>query len=93
MASDWDIMKTEYIHGYLDEKGNIKLPTLKDLSERHKCSYTTLRHVSSDNKWKIEKKLFRKEREAKIQEKKLDIIVDEVTEFDSEALKASKNGY
>jgi hypothetical protein len=92
MARDWDILKNEYIHGYLDEKGILKLPTLKELSERHKCSYTTLRHISSDNKWTPEKKLFRKERDAKIQEKKLDIIVDEVTEFDSEALKASKNG-
>ena len=31
MANDWDIIKTEYIQGFIDENGNIKLPTLKEL--------------------------------------------------------------
>ena len=92
MAYDWDIIKTEYIQGYVDEYGKIKLPTLKELSERHECSYSHVKHKSSSGNWKRERKLFGNKREAKIQERKLDIIVNEATEFDSKALKAAKMG-
>jgi hypothetical protein len=92
MANDWDIIKTEYVQGFIDENGNIKRPTLKELSERYHCSYSNMKHKSSIGNWIHERKLFKKEREGIIQQKKRDLIVDEVVELNSESLKASKIG-
>jgi len=92
MAYDWAIIKTEYIQGFIDENGNNKLPTLEELSKRYQCSYSNMKHKSSSGKWKLKRKQFKKEREGIIQQKKLDLIIDQAVEFNSEALKASKNG-
>lgn len=92
MAYDWDIIKTEYVQGFVDKDGNLKLPTLNELCNRYGCSYSHIKHMSSDGKWVYHRKHFKKHREACIREKKLDIVVNEAAEFDSEALKASKNG-
>ena len=92
MAYDWAIIKTEYVQGFIDENGNNKLPTLEELSKRYQCSYSNMKHKSSSGKWKLKRKQFKKEREGIIQQKKLDLIIDQAVEFNSEALKASKNG-
>ena len=92
MANDWAIIKTEYVQGFVDESGNNKLPTLEELSKRYQCSYSNMKHKSSSGNWKRERKQFKKEREGIIRQKKLDLIIDQVVEFNSDSLKASKMG-
>ena len=92
MAYNWAIIKTEYIQGFIDENGNNKLPTLKELSKRHQCSYSNMKHKSSSGNWKRERQYFKKKREEIIQQKKLDLMVDEAVELNSDSLKASKMG-
>ncbi len=92
MANDWDIIKIEYIQGFVDEKGNIKRPTLKELANRHSCSESRVKHQSAKGKWKHQRKLFIETRVEKIQEKKLEVLVNEAVELNSESLKASKMG-
>lgn len=52
----------------------------------------TYEKKSSEGKWVRQRKLFKGTRQEKIQEKRLDVIVNEAAIFDSEALNASKNG-
>jgi len=92
MANDWDLIKTEYVQGFVDDNGNIKLPTLMELSERYNCTYSYMKQKSSKGKWVHQKKLFKGTRQKKIQEKRLDVIITEAARFDSEALKASEKG-
>jgi hypothetical protein len=51
-----------------------------------------MKYKSSSGNWIRERKNFKKEREGRIQQKKLDLIVDEAVEFNIKALKASKIG-
>jgi len=92
MAYDWDIIKTEYIQGFVDKNGNLKLPTLKELSQRHACSYSRTKQKSASGNWIHQRKLFGEIREEKIHEKKLAVLVSEATQFASKSLKAATMG-
>jgi hypothetical protein len=92
MTYDWDIIKTEYLQGYINEKGKLKLPTLKELCQRHGCSISTIRHQSSECKWKDQRKQFKEERVERIHEKKLDVLINEAAKFDSKSLKTATIG-
>ena len=92
MTYDWDIIKTEYVQGYVDEDGKLKLPTLKELCQKHGCSISIMRHHSSEGQWKDHRKHFKCVRVEKIYEKKLDVLVNEAAKFDSKSLKAATIG-
>ena len=71
MVYDWDIIKTEYVQGFVDKNGNLKLPTLKELSQRHACSYSRTKKKSAQAvSGYIKENLFRGIREEKIHTEK-----------------------
>ena len=92
MTYDWDIIKTEYVQGYVNGDGKLKLPTHKELCQRYGCSISIMKHHSSDGKWKDQRKLFVGVREEKIHDKKLEVLVNEAAKFDSKSLKAATIG-
>ena len=88
---DWALIKREYIQGY-DEDGEHKCPTLKDLCERHGCSYSTIKKKSASEKWERERNLYGTKRNQKILEKKMDIMVEESASIDNKALEIAHKG-
>jgi len=89
---NWEKIKAEYVEGIKDEKGDIKYPTLKELSEKYRCSYLYIQQVSSKNNWTQEHKIYiRKISELK-REKKSEVLASESAEFDSKTLELAKAG-
>ena len=92
MAYDWLLIKREYVQGYPDEDGQIICPTLEQLCERHGCSISTILKKSSSEKWKQERNIFGIKRNKKIQEKHIEVLVEESTNIDNKALTAADVG-
>lgn len=95
MAYDWDLIKREYIRGYVDDdKTKIPKPTLKQLSERHGCRYDYLRSKASPKKenWEQKRHIYHTKITQKTDEKEIEIISDESVNLDSLSLDTAKDG-
>jgi len=89
---DWDAIRTDYIHGYINEEGNLHYPTYKELSQKHGPSEKTIRNKSSKDKWSQKKDISRTKIGQAIEEKRQEQITDEALNFDSENLETAKIG-
>ena len=74
---NWEKIKSEYVEGVKDEKGDIKYPTLKELSEKYGCSYFYIRHKASEENWKQEKHIYSTKIAQLRQEKKSEILASD----------------
>jgi DNA-binding transcriptional regulator YhcF (GntR family) len=91
MAYDWQLIKNEFIQGYIED-GELICPTLKQLSERHGCNYGTLRKRAAKEQWNTERNIYSTKRNKKILEKKEEILITEAASFDNKALQAAEKG-
>lgn len=92
MAYDWLLIKSEYVQGYPAQDGQIVCPTLEQLCERHGCSLSTILKKSAKEKWQQERNIYGIKRNNKIQEKKLNILVEESANIDNKALTIANKG-
>lgn len=95
MAYDWQLMKREFIRGYKDKNNDyIPEPTLKQIAERHDCSYDYLRRKAApkNENWEQERQVYVTKKSQKVTEKEIEIISDELVDLDNNTLNAAKEG-
>jgi len=89
---NWEKIKSEYVEGIRDEEGNVRYPTLRELSEKYGPNYNHLAKKAWEDKWTQERKLYTKKIQTLRQEKKSEILASEAAEFDSKTLELAKAG-
>jgi len=89
---NWTQIKSEYIEGVKNKKGDIEYPTLKELSEKYKCSYLYIRGVAAKENWTQERNIYITKIQQLKQEKKSEILASEAARFDSKTLELAKAG-
>jgi uncharacterized protein YjcR len=53
-----EIIRNEYVHGYINDKGQRVMPTLDDLIDKYNAASSTIYRASSQDRWKQQKKEF-----------------------------------
>jgi len=53
-----EIIRNEYVHGYINDSGQRVMPTLDDLIDKYKAASSTIYRASSQDQWKQQKKDF-----------------------------------
>lgn len=89
---NWERIKSEYVEGIRDEEGDVKYPTLKELSEKHGCTYLYIQIVSAKGNWSQERKIYIRKISELRQEKKSEVLASESAQFDSKTLEAARAG-
>ena len=89
---DWDKLKAEYVEGISDGEGNIRFPTLQDISVRNKVSESTLRKQSANDDWANERNIFRSRLEQKRREQKSELLAGKASAFDGTVFRAAELG-
>lgn len=56
-----EIIRSEYVHGYINDKGQRLMPTLDDLIDKYNAASSTIYRASSQDNWKQQKKEFSKQ--------------------------------
>ena len=54
-----DIIRNEYVHGYINALGQRVMPTLEDLINKYEAPASTVYRISSKDKWKDQRNAFR----------------------------------
>ncbi|MBT9151356.1 MAG: hypothetical protein DDT40_01549 [candidate division WS2 bacterium] len=92
---NWSVIEREFIRGYKDENGIHRYkPTLKQIAQKHGCSYNTLRRraAPAQENWNQKRNIYLSKTQEKITEKEIEQISDEIVEQDSLTITASKLG-
>ena len=55
-----ETIRNEYVHGYINDKGQRVMPTLDDLIDKYNAASSTIYRTSSQDQWKQQKKEFSK---------------------------------
>ncbi len=91
-----DTIELEMIHGYRDEDGKKKYPTLKGSAEWYNVSYDSLKKIAPDWKWKqkrkdqkakVARKTAQKKKSEEISESEAEEIIVEAFKFNKTANK------
>ena len=53
-----EIIRNEYVHGYINDKGQRVMPTLDNLIDKYNAASSTIYRASSQDQWKQQKKEF-----------------------------------
>ena len=65
-----DIIRNEYVHGYINALGQRVMPTLEDLINKYEAPASTVYRISSKDKWKDQRNAFRDQLREEIDLKK-----------------------
>ena len=65
-----DIIRNEYVHGYINDLGQRVMPTLEDLINKYEAPASTVYRISSKDKWKDQRNAFRNKLREEIDLKK-----------------------
>lgn len=87
---NWEGMERDFCEGIIGDDGQIRFPSLVELTEEYNCTYSAISKQSSLKKWKEKRKAFIKKLETKRQEKKIDSNVQSRAEFHAKILEISK---
>jgi hypothetical protein len=88
MAYDWNAIKRGYVQGI---KGNTT-PTIPEICEHFGCTISTTKKRCARENWQQERNLFGTKKELRIEEKRLDVLVEDAADFDNKALNIAKKG-
>ena len=82
-------MVNEFVHGYTDEHGVRKYPTIDGLVRRHDVSRATLyRHSQSEN-WQQKKNQYQTELQETVSQERMQRAVEEARKLDDSCIQLS----
>jgi hypothetical protein len=85
--TNWEVIKREYVEGIANSNGELRFPSLDELTKKYQCSYSTLTKRSSSDNWTTEQKLYRRKLEDSRQNKKIEYLASESAEFNAKILR------
>ena len=85
-----EIIRNEYVHGYINDKGQRVMPTLDDLIDKYNAASSTIYRASSQDHWKQQKKEFSKQLAEDLDIKKTEELQDYFLNNDEAAMEIAK---
>ena len=85
-----EIIRNEYVHGYINDKGQRVMPTLDDLIDKYNAASSTIYRASSQDRWKQQKKEFSKKLAQDLDTKKTEELQDYFFNNDEAAMEIAK---
>ena len=85
-----EIIRNEYVHGYINDKGQRVMPTLDDLIDKYNAASSTIYRASSKDQWKQQKKEFSKQLAEDLDIKKTEELQDYFYNNDEAAMEIAK---
>lgn len=85
-----EIIRNEYVHGYINDKGQRVMPTLDNLIDKYKAPSSTIYRASSQDQWKQQKKEFSKQLAQDLDVKKTEELQDYLFNNDEAAMEIAK---
>ena len=85
-----EIIRNEYVHGYINDKGQRVMPTLDDLIDKYNAASSTIYRTSSQDQWKQQKKEFSKKLAQDLDTKKTEELQDYFFNNDEAAMEIAK---
>ena len=85
-----EIIRNEYVHGYINDDGQRVMPTLDDLIDKYNAASSTIYRASSKDKWKQQKKEFSKQLAEDLDIKKTEELQDYLFNNDEAAMEIAK---
>ena len=85
-----EIIRNEYIHGYINKKGQRVMPTLDDLIDKYNAASSTIYRASSQDRWKQQKKEFSRQLTQDLDSKKTEELQDYFFNKDEAAMEIAK---
>ena len=85
-----EVIRNEYVHGYINEDGQRVMPTLDDLIDKYNAASSTIYRASSQDQWKQQKKEFSKQLAEDLDIKKTEELQDYFFNNDEAAMEIAK---
>ena len=85
-----EIIRNEYVHGYINDKGQRVMPTLDDLIGKYNAASSTIYLASSQDKWKQQKKEFSRQLAQDLDIRKTEELQDYFFESDEASMQIAK---
>ena len=85
-----EIIRNEYVHGYINDKGQRVMPTLDNLIDKYKAPSSTIYRASSQDQWKQQKKEFSRQLAQDLDIKKTEELQDYFFNNDEAAMEIAK---
>tara|TARA_B100000575_G_scaffold290265_1_gene293602 strand:- start:1709 stop:2200 length:492 start_codon:yes stop_codon:yes gene_type:complete len=85
-----EIIRKEYVHGYINDKGQRVMPTLNNLIDKYKAPSSTIYRTSSHDQWKQQKKEFSKQLAQDLDVRKTEELQDYFFNNDEAAMEIAK---
>lgn len=89
---DYDAARLEYIEGIAQDDGSSRLPSLKELAERHDIPYTAIRRAASKERWTERQTAYQSQIAQERQRKRIKELASQGIEFDTNAHRAAQLG-
>jgi len=87
----WEDIKREYIQG-VEKEGRRIYPSQRDLAKKYGIDPAVIGRKASKDSWLTQRQIFISKLSAETQQKTIDEISDEVSQFDLECFKISQKG-
>jgi hypothetical protein len=88
---NWDIIKKEYVEG-IKKDGQMVYPSQASLCEKYKIEPAYMSRKVKAGQWDIQREILDNKITTKRQEKKIDVISNEGSQFDLDCFNAAKIG-
>lgn len=85
-----EIIRNEYVHGYINDNGQRVMPTLDDLIDKYNAASSTIYRASSQDQWKQQKKEFSRQLAQDLDIKKTEELQDYFFNNDEAAMEIAK---
>ena len=85
-----EIIRNEYVHGYINDKGQRVMPTLDDLIYKYNAASSTIYRASSQDQWKQQKKDFSRQLTQDLDSKKTEELQDYFFNNDEAVIEIAK---
>jgi hypothetical protein len=85
-----EVIRNEYVHGYINDDGQRVMPTLDDLIDKYNAASSTIYRASSQDQWKHQKKEFSKQLAQDLDIKKTEELQDYFFNNDEAAMEIAK---
>ena len=85
-----EIIRNEYVHGYINDNGQRVMPTLDDLIDKYNAASSTIYRASSQDEWKQQKKEFSRQLAQDLDIKKTEELQDYFFNNDEAAMEIAK---
>ena len=85
-----EIIRNEYVHGYINGDGQRVMPTLDDLIDKYNAASSTIYRASSQDQWKQQKKDFSRQLTQDLDSKKTEELQDYFFNNDEAVMEIAK---